>query len=186
MSTPVYALSAALVLAAGFTVFRVVVRRDYARRGRLSPVSVLLEWVAILLWVGFGSVNQSSDWPAVHVGSISRIVGWSLIAGGAGIMFTALFRTLGVRRSHGLDVERLEREGLYSLSRNPQVVGFLMAMIGYLLLWPSWRNAGTTVLLAAIVHLMVQTEEEHLRERFGDEYERYRSTVPRYLGLHQR
>jgi protein-S-isoprenylcysteine O-methyltransferase Ste14 len=188
VSTPVYILSAALVLAAGFTVFRVIVRRDYAVRGHLSPVSALLEWVAILLWVGFGSANQSPDWPTVHVGSISRVIAWSLIVSGAGVMFTALFHTLGLRRSHGLDVERLERGSLYGLSRNPQVVGFLMALIGYLLLWPSSRNVGTMVLIAVIMHLMIRTEEEHLRERFGDEYERYRSTVPRYLavpGLHR-
>jgi protein-S-isoprenylcysteine O-methyltransferase Ste14 len=185
MSSPVYLLSAALVLAAGFTVFRVIVRRDYAVRGHLSPISVLLQWIAILLWVVFGSVNEPPDWPAVHVGLISRIGGWTLIGVGVGAVLTALFHTLGVRRSHGLDVERLERGGLYGLSRNPQVVGFLMAMTGYLLLWPSWPNAGTVVLIAALMHLMIQTEEEHLHERFGDEYERYRSTVPRYLGLYR-
>jgi protein-S-isoprenylcysteine O-methyltransferase Ste14 len=30
-------------------------------------------------------------------------------------------------------------------------------------------------------HLMVMTEEEHLREVYGEEYERYCERVPRYL-----
>lgn len=186
MSGLLYALCAALVLAAGFTVFRMIVRRDYAARGHLSAVSALLEWVAILLWVAFGSLNQPPDWPTVHVGLMARIGGWMLVAGGVAIMLTALFHTLGVRRSHGRGVDQLERRGLYSLSRNPQIVGFLVAMIGYLLLWPSLRGAGTLFLIASIMHLMVKTEEEHLHRRFGAEYERYRSTVPRYLGLHGR
>jgi len=37
-----------------------------------------------------------------------------------------------------------------------------------------------------MLHMMVLTEEEHLRERFGVEYECYMEQVPRYLGISKR
>jgi protein-S-isoprenylcysteine O-methyltransferase Ste14 len=186
MSPFLYFASGALVLAAGYAVFRVLVRRDYERRGRLSALSVSLEWAAILLWVAFGSVNQPADWPALHVGPVSRVIGWGLVVSGVLTMLTAMLVVLGIKRSHGLDAERLERRSLYGISRNPQLLGFLAAMIGYLALWPSWRNLGTMLLLAVITHLMVRTEEEHLRRQFGEAYERYCSAVPRYIGPRRR
>jgi len=37
-----------------------------------------------------------------------------------------------------------------------------------------------------LAHLMILSEEEHLRDVFGEEYERYCERVPRYLGLRRR
>lgn len=182
MSPLLFMTIGTLVLASGFVVFRVFVRRDYERRGRLSALSVSLEWAAILLWVAFGSLNCPRDWPAVHVGPISRVMGWVLIVGGLGIFLGALLVVLGLKRSHGLDTDRLERKSLYAVTRNPQVVGFLTALLGYLVLWPSWRNLGSVIFIAIVVHLMVRTEEEHLSRTFGEAYVRYRAAVPRYLG----
>jgi protein-S-isoprenylcysteine O-methyltransferase Ste14 len=186
MNTPTYLAAAALVLAAAYLIFRVIVRRDYQARGKLSPLSSLLEWVAILLWVAFAAANQPPGAPADGGGVAIRIIGWCLLVGGALSFAAALLFELGWRRSHGLQVDSLRQSGLYALSRNPQVVGFLIAMLGYLLLWPSARSAGSTALVAIITHLMVRTEEEHLQARFGDDYERYRQRVPRYLGIRRR
>ncbi len=62
----------------------------------------------------------------------------------------------------------------------------MVGMLGYVVLWPTWRTVGSLVLIAAIVHAMVMTEEEHLRDMFGPEYEQYRERVPRYLGIRKR
>ncbi len=51
------------------------------------------------------------------------------------------------------------------------------------MVFQSWHALGLVVLFAAIAHLMVLTEEEHLRRVFGEEYARYCARVPRYLGL---
>ena len=75
----------------------------------------------------------------------------------------------------------LRQTGFYRFSRNPQVLAFLVAMIGYGLLWPTWQHAGSVVLIAALAHMMVLTEEEHLLDVLGEEYERYCQRVPRYL-----
>ena len=65
----------------------------------------------------------------------------------------------GLARAFGLDSSELKQTGAYGLSRNPQVVAFMIAMIGHTMLWPSWANLGSVLLLAIIMHVMIVTEE---------------------------
>jgi protein-S-isoprenylcysteine O-methyltransferase Ste14 len=177
-----YAGVAAVVLLVSFIVFRVVVRRDYERHGRLTPLSVFMEYVAFLSWVGFTSVNLPRDWPRVHVGPVLEVLGSVLFYGGLSLTAIALV-FLGVRCSHGREVSRLRQSGFHGLSRNPQAMAFVVAIIGHLVLWPTWQNLVSLGLLLALLRLMVHTEEEHLRRVFGEEYERYCRRVPRFIGL---
>jgi len=185
MAPLTYFGSALLVLIIAYVVFRIAVRRDYRRSRRLTPPSTFLEYVAILSWVIFANLNLPRGWPAVHVGLLQEVLGWVLFIGGWLVVFAAFFR-LGIRRSHGLQANMLRQTGLYRLTRNPQVVAFIVAMIGYLVLWPTWRNAGVLILMVVLCHLMILSEEEHLRDVFGVEYARYCQRVPRYLGLRRR
>jgi len=182
MATLPYLAGAAAVLLFGSVVFRVLVRRNYRRSGRLTWLSVVLMYGAILAWVGFGWLNMPAGWPATSAGPLRAAVGW-LLFGGGWLALLAAFLHLGVRRSHGAAPTALRQSGLYELTRNPQIVGFLLAMLGYLVLWPSWRNAGVVALITGLSDLMIRTEEEHLLAVFGAEYERYCSRVPRYLRL---
>lgn len=181
MTPSAYITSAGLVLATIILVFRVVVRRVYGDTGRLTASASAAQYVAILAWVVFGSLNVSPGWPRVHVGWGQEAFGWFLFIGGWAVFLWSLVR-LGIRRSHGLRVSGLRQSGLYSLSRNPQSAAFLVAMIGYVTLWPTWRNAGVLFLVTVLTHLMIRTEEEHLSAVFGPEYRRYLERVPRYFG----
>jgi protein-S-isoprenylcysteine O-methyltransferase Ste14 len=158
MGLVTYTSLAFIVLLVSFVVFRVVVRRDYQRRGELSPISVFMEYLAI---GSFGSI--------LFYGGLSLTV--------------LIILSLGIRRSHGREVTRLRQSGVYRLSRNPQALAFVVAIIGNLVLWPTWKNLLSLVLLVVLLHLMIRTEEEHLRRVFGEEYEQYRQRVPRFLGL---
>jgi protein-S-isoprenylcysteine O-methyltransferase Ste14 len=181
MSTA-YLISAGLVLVAAFVIFRVFVRRDYIRNGRLTPFSGFLELLVFGLWAYVAYIHRPSDWPALHVGPLVRVLGWICFAGGLAIAAVAVAE-LGLARSFGRKVDVLNRSGLYGATRNPQVVAFGLAMVGYAVLWPSWHDLGSVVLYAAIAHVMVLTEEEHLRDRHGEEYVRYCARVSRYLGF---
>lgn len=176
-----YLIVATMVLATIVLVFRVVVRSSYRRRGRLTRTASAAQYVAILAWVVFGCLNLTRGWPAVRVGWMQETVGWVLFIGGWAVTLWSLLR-LGVKRSHGLKVTGLRQTGLYGVSRNPQATAFLIAMIGYLTLWPTWRNAGVVIIVAILTHLMIRAEEEHLLKVFGSEYERYLGRVPRYFG----
>jgi protein-S-isoprenylcysteine O-methyltransferase Ste14 len=92
----------------------------------------------------------------------------------------------GLRRAFGLEVNALKQTGPYRVTRNPQIVGGSLLVIGSAVLWPSWYALGWAVLYAVVAHMMVFTEEEHLRAVFGQEYELYCERVPRYLGFPRR
>jgi protein-S-isoprenylcysteine O-methyltransferase Ste14 len=181
MRIVVFLASALLLLVAATFIFRVVVRRDYMRRGRLSLFSGILELLVFCLWAWHAYVYRPDDWPAVHVGSVLRVVGWVAFAGGMVVAFGTMI-VFGMSRAFGWRVDMLKQSGLYRLTRNPQVVAFLLAMIGYLVLWPSWYGLGSVAIVSVMSHTMVLTEEEHLRDSYGDEYVRYCERVPRYLG----
>ena len=92
-----------------------------------------------------------------------------------------MFR-LGILRSLGLQSGVLKNTDFYRVTRNPQVVGCFLYVIAYIILWPSWYALGWGLSLMAVIHVMVLTEEEHLRNKFGGEYEEYCISVSRYLG----
>ena len=97
------------------------------------------------------------------------------------VAFGTMF-VFGMGRAFGWRVDMLKQSGPYRLTRNPQVVAFLVAMIGYLVLWPSWYGLSSVAIIVVVCHTMVLTEEEHLRDSYGDDYVRYCERVPRYLG----
>ncbi len=176
-----YVAGAALVLAINFLVFRVIARRSYRGTGRLTWAASTAQYGAILAWLAFGCLNLPKGWPAVGVPPVQAAVGWILFVGGWMLVLFSLLR-LGVRRSHGVRVTGLVETGFYRVSRNPQATAFLVSLAGYLLLWPTWRNAGVVLLAAHLLHLMILSEEEHLLDVFPTQYASYTHRVPRYLG----
>lgn len=185
MELLVYVSGSALVLAAGYLAFRRIARRDYLRTGRLTPFAILMEYVAIGSWVLFTSLNLPRGWPTTHVGPAQEAVGSILFYGGLSLTLLNIV-LLGIRRSHGLEANELRQSRFYGLTRNPQALCFVIAIVGNLVLWPTWRNLVALILLGVLVHLIVITEEEHLHRAFGDEYARYCQRVPRYLGFRRR
>ncbi len=185
MEATTYGILVVLTLAIAYVVFRVIVRRDYRRKGKLTPFSTFMEYVAILSWVYLTYQNRPADWPTVHVGTVLEITGSILFYGGMAITLFNL-AALGIRRSHGQEVNRLKQSGFYRATRNPQAVAFFLAIVGYVILWPAWRGVVALMMLAVLLHLMVITEEEHLRDVFGEEYVRYCGRVPRYIGVLRR
>lgn len=185
MVLPVYLISAFLLLVAAFVIFRIFVRSDYRRKGRLTPFSSFLETLIFFLWGTFTWIDLPSGWPPSDISPLLSVTGWILIIVGLVTLFITM-AGFGLRRSPGQEVNVLKQSGFYRLSRNPQTVACALAVIGYAMLWPSWHTLGWVVLYAAIAHMMVLTEEEHLRNIFGDEYGHYCACVPRYLGVRKR
>jgi protein-S-isoprenylcysteine O-methyltransferase Ste14 len=88
---------------------------------------------------------------------------------------------LGVRQLFGQAVDEIHQAGLYRLTRNPQILAYGVIIVGWGVLWPSGYALGWMLLYGVIAHLMVLTEEEHLRQVGGEAYERYCEQVPRYV-----
>ena len=176
-----YLLSAGIVLSAAIFIFRVVVRRDYLQKGKLTPVSVFLETVIFFILGGFPYLYVPREWPAVKLELCLEIMGLAILAAGLVLMLTGMGQ-LGARRIFGQGSNKLEQRGLYSLSRNPQILGCWLYVVGFTALWPSWYALGWACLFWLVTHIMVLTEEEYLHSVFGEEFRKYCKNVPRYIG----
>ena len=91
-------------------------------------------------------------------------------------------RALGLGESFGLE-GGLATDGPYRYSRNPQYVGFVLMLIGVVLVTDSFMALVTGSVVIVLVLLAPFSEEPWLRERFGSRYDEYCERVPRFLGL---
>ena len=187
MRVVVYIISAFLLVIAASLVFRIFVRRDYQRKGRLTLLSGFLELLIWALYMGFPYIYNPPEWALfwsrdVPVDTPLRVIGVICIVLGLASAFGTMF-WFGLRRAFGLEVNALKQTGPYRVTRNPQIVGGSLLVIGSAVLWPSWYALGWVVLYAVVAHMMVLTEEEHLQKAYGDEYRQYCQQVPRYIGL---
>jgi len=87
----------------------------------------------------------------------------------------------GIKRAFGMSVDGLKKAGPYKISRNPQILGGYLLVIGTSLQWPSLYMFGWILMYAIIAHWMILSEESHLLQIFGEEYKVFCSEVPRYL-----
>jgi protein-S-isoprenylcysteine O-methyltransferase Ste14 len=182
----VYVAAAVGLLLFAYLAFRRVGRRSYHKHGRLTGIAASFQFLTILGVIAFPFLYNSSQYQWFWVLDTPAGRGWST-AGCAIIIlgFAVAFGTMawfGLRRAFGLGVMGLVRGGPYRLTRNPQVVGGYLLVIGSSLQWPSLYALGWIGLWGVVTHWMILTEEEHLRRQFGEEYARYCREVPNYIG----
>ncbi len=160
------------------------VERDYETRGRLSPEASATGWTLYLLHATLTLLAIRRPERPLPVGKDPAVA-----LGDASVLFGSWLFAFGVRefrsfeQMSGLETGNLVKTGPYRFSRNPQVVGWGLALLGATL---AGRSAGALLLVAIffLVHRSyLATEERHLERTFGDEYRRYRDTAPRFLSL---
>lgn len=176
-----YFILSLLLLISAVIIFRLAVRRDYRQKGRLTPFSTFLEVFAFFLHGSSSYVFLDSN--LSHIDKSNPLFIIAILCIVIGAAFTALGMVkLGMSKVLGVKVPGLQQSGLYRYTRNPQIVFYLVLLIGYAMLWPSWSGLAWVCLALIICHIMVITEEEHLLKIFGSEYESYRLKTPRYIG----
>jgi protein-S-isoprenylcysteine O-methyltransferase Ste14 len=185
VSIPVYLLLAFFLLAAAYLVFRRLIRRDYLRKGHLTSLSSYLQLLVFAGLMGFPYLFNPPAWPWFWrlegtSGFYLQLLGLSVILLGFGVAFGTM-AWFGMRRAFGLEVKGLVRLGPYRFTRNPQILGGYLLVIGITIQWPSWYSLGWIILYGVIGHWMILTEEDHLRTLFGEEYKCYCEQAPRYL-----
>ena len=76
----------------------------------------------------------------------------------------------------------LVTQGPYQWVRNPMYLAVLSIVIGEAILFRSYLLVGYALLVWAVVHMFVVfVEEPSLRHQFGESYETYLRTIPRWL-----
>jgi protein-S-isoprenylcysteine O-methyltransferase Ste14 len=173
----------ASVLLLGFAMFVFWrVRIDYRNRGKLTLVSAILQFL-VIFFHGVASYsfldNTGPAGPRLRVLALGI-----MMVGLAGALVGMAQLSLG--DTFGRSVKGLRNEGFYRFSKNPQLVFYLVILVGYVLLQPAWEGLAWLSLYLAIAHVMVLSEEEHLRRVFVQEYEDYCRKTYRYLGFPRR
>jgi protein-S-isoprenylcysteine O-methyltransferase Ste14 len=140
----------------------------------LLPVMVTLVVPALVL----RSDSELGPWPLAAVGVALIALGLVLV-----IWTVTLFARIGRGTLAPWDpTARLVVAGPYRHVRNPMISGVLTVLLGEAALFGSlpllvWF--GTVFAVNAIYFPLV--EEPGLRQRFGEDYERYCANVPRWL-----
>ncbi len=178
-----YWIGILIVFLIALVVFRIFVRRDYLRKGSLSPFSTFLEFLIFGIHANLPYLYYDVPWPQLPPlpgRSLQLVLGLTISA--IGLLATLAFMAhLGFGVAVGNQPEGLRQTGPYRWSRNPQLLSYGVLLAGWVILYPSWEAAAWAALYGAIAHIMVITEEEHLGNLFGEEYQRYCHKVPRYL-----
>ena len=183
MNPTVYILLSLLTIALGYFVFRVAVRRDYQKKGKLSNFATFLEFLIFAAHANLSYTFLPAPYPEIP--SLPKSCAQTTI--GAGIMLLGLFLTLwtmnglGFQKALGQETQTLNRFGFYQYTRNPQILFYGLSIIGIAVLWPSFYALGWVFVYLVIAHMMVVTEEEHLLRIYKDDYEKYCEAVPRYI-----
>jgi protein-S-isoprenylcysteine O-methyltransferase Ste14 len=137
-------------------------------------------WIlAGLVFVGFffvGILDFNSalfkSWGRFPLGILLHLIG--------AVIGSWAFKSSGLHLTIGLGDE-LVSSGPYRFSRNPQYLGDMLHILGWMVLTNSWRTWIIGVLGIVLNLLAPFTEEPWLEEKFGDAYLRYKQRVPRFI-----
>jgi protein-S-isoprenylcysteine O-methyltransferase Ste14 len=181
----VYFISAFILLFLAFIIFRIIVKNDYLKHGKLSFISTMLEFIIFALHANFFYIFIPVKWPNLPSAPDSQvvyIVCSLLFVVGLIIVSTAMLG-LGYIGTMGKSRKTLKTNGFYRYSRNPQIIGYGLMIVATVIAYLSWYALGWLVLYVIIAHMMVYTEEEFLLKVFNKEYQEYKERVPRYIRL---
>ena len=173
----------ALVLFLGYVVFRGIATSDYERYGRLRAGTVVLEFIMFAVHANLSYIFIPAAWPELPLLSdnpFQLVVGLGLMAIGISLTLWGM-AGLGFKHACGQPPEKLHIAGFYRWSRNPQLVFYALALLGFLVLWPAPFGVIWLLVYAVLSHWMVASEEDHLMSVYGAEYQHYCEQVNRYL-----
>ena len=117
----VFLLCSALLIAAAYLVFRIVLRRDYARHQRLSWYSTLLEFLIFLLHANLSYLFVPAVWPGLPIlgtNNALNTIGFLLIAVGLAVVITSMTR-LSFTITLGSTATSLRQSGLVQRLTQP-------------------------------------------------------------------
>jgi protein-S-isoprenylcysteine O-methyltransferase Ste14 len=101
------------------------------------------------------------------------VLGWTLLVVGA------LFVILSVLTLRKKGITSFTDSGVYGIVRHPMYVGGMMMFLSHIFFGQDWIIAVSTLVGVYCCYLLIQSEDQQIVEKFGDEYGRYMQTVPR-------
>ena len=150
---------------------RDVVARLYDRSGWTRKQRVLTAIGKLPALAYLGLIVYSP----LKVGEAVFFIGSVVFALGFGGFVVALFNFKDTPADQPIT------KGLYSVSRNPQVLSLIISFLGIGIATGSWFAVLTLVVLSLGAHIRVLAEEQACLQKYGDSYRGYLERVPRYF-----
>ena len=112
-----------------------------------------------------------------------RNAGWAVLCISAIFGWLPIFtfrKKGGVSKGKGYThTTMLVDSGIYAIVRHPQYLGFILFVLGLVLISQHWLSATSGAAGSVLFYMDVGKEEETNIEKFGDDYRRYMEKVPR-------
>jgi protein-S-isoprenylcysteine O-methyltransferase Ste14 len=135
-------------------------------------IACALQWLMPLGWLA----HIDRSW-RIGAGIIIAMIGAPVMIGGR----RALMRR-GTNVNPSLPSTALATDGMYRWTRNPMYVGVTTLTIAVALIFALDWLLLLLVPSFLLLHFgVVAREERYLERKFGDEYRRYKASVPRYM-----
>jgi protein-S-isoprenylcysteine O-methyltransferase Ste14 len=141
---------------------------------RIAPFALVF-WPATWLWIALGRAPLS--------GLPARALGLVLVTAGATLSASAVF-LMGRAWRIGIDPENrtdLAEQGPYRWIRHPIYGGWLVMLVGQVLVVPHPVIDLAALLTTAGVVVEALREERHLHRTFGERYARYAAATGRFV-----
>ena len=155
--------------------------QEFDTKGRLTPPTATGMYALYLAHAALfvGALAKRPMKLPLRAGLSS--VGWPLVLAGAGISVGGMASFSSPAQISGTDTGIFRTEGVYRLTRNPQYLGYVIALGGGALIRRSGLGLLLTAAIAGVFAWWVPVEERHLRRLHGNGYENYLRGTRRWL-----
>ena len=137
---------------------------------------VLVVGVVLNFFMPLGLLAHVLFLGRIVVGAIAFVVGIGMVIGA-----NRIFRRIGTNARPSQPTLALATTGMFTWTRNPMYVGGSLALLGISIGFALDWVLLLLVVSRPLVHYgVILPEERYLERKFGDEYRRYKTKVPRY------
>jgi len=142
----------------------------------LIPLSALVVGVVLNFFMPLGLLVHVLFLGRIVVGAIAFVVGTGMVIGA-----NRIFQRIGTNVRPSQPTLALATKGIFTWTRNPMYVGGSLALLGMGIGFAlDWVILLLVVSLPLLHYGIILREEHYLERKFGDEYRRYKTNVPRY------
>ena len=142
----------------------------------LIPLSVLIVGVILHFFMLLGLLAHVPFLGRIVVGAIAFIAGIGMVIGA-----NRIFLRIGTNARPSQPTLALATIGMFTWTRNPMYVGGSLALLGIAIGFAlDWVILLLVVSLPVVHYGIVLREERYLEGKFGNEYRRYKTKIPRY------
>jgi protein-S-isoprenylcysteine O-methyltransferase Ste14 len=131
---------------------------------------------AIVLF-GLGCLAYGRQWRFVFISpSTTEALGLAIVLLGVLLRFLAFKEIPCTHR-----IDRLVTSGIYSKTRNPVYLSFIIIVLGISIFSERSLTALWIVESVLVFYWVAKREESDLESKFGEEYRTYKRNVPRFI-----